>query len=96
MIQQETLEYQRDTVKLVVENIEDNLVMSYADLDMEDMFYLTQYFIDKLSSMTGQEYNQVLEDLKEIEDQIIAPDFESLEDSKGGNKCLSEDLKKLA
>lgn len=61
-----TLKYQEDTLKLVIEEKDNSLVMSYANLDLEDVYYLSQYFIDKLATLTGQEYNKILNDLKEI------------------------------
>ena len=59
--------YTREGVKLVVEQEDDKMVMTYANLDVADTYYLVIDLIDRLSKMVGQEYNQVLEDLKEIE-----------------------------
>lgn len=58
--------YQEDTLKLVVEQKDTQLIMSYATLDLEDVYYLAQFFIDRLATATGQDYNDVVEDLKEI------------------------------
>lgn len=60
--------YIRDDVKLVVETQDESLVITYANLDPKDTYELTILLIDKLGQMVGQEYNQVLEDLKEIEE----------------------------
>ena len=59
--------YTREGVKLVIEQEDDKMVMTYANLDVADTYYLVIDLIDRLSKMVGQEYNQVLEDLKEIE-----------------------------
>lgn len=67
-MQEEELVYQRDSVLLVVESIEDSMVISYADLEVEDMYHLTTYMVEKMSNITGQGYNSTLDDLKEIEE----------------------------
>ena len=59
--------YTREGVKLVVEQEDDKMVMTYANLDVAETYYLTIDLIDRLSKMVGQTYNQVCEDLKEIE-----------------------------
>ena len=59
--------FTREGVKLVVEEQEGSLVITYADLLPDDTYHLVILLIDRLSAMVGQEYNQVLEDLKEIE-----------------------------
>ena len=60
--------YTRDGVKLVVEETEGSLVITYADLNPEDTYHLTILLVDKLASMVGQTYNGVLEDIKEVEE----------------------------
>ena len=60
-------DYIRDDVKLVVETVEESLVITYADLEAQDVYDLAILFIGRLSDMTGQTYNQVCTDLKEIE-----------------------------
>jgi hypothetical protein len=60
--------YTREGVKLVLEEQDDSLVITYADLNPEDTYHLVILLVDRLSQMVGQEYNQVLEDLKEIEE----------------------------
>jgi hypothetical protein len=59
--------YTREGVKLVVEEQEDSLVITYADLNAEDTYHLSILLIDRLAGMVGQTYNGVLEDLKETE-----------------------------
>ena len=61
--------YTREGIKLIVEEQEGSLVITYADLQPDDTYHLTILLIDRLSKMVGQEYNQVLEDLKEIEEK---------------------------
>ncbi len=63
--------YIRDDVKLVVETQDESLVITYANLDPKDTYELTILLVEKLGQMVGQEYNQVLEDLKEIEEERI-------------------------
>jgi hypothetical protein len=60
--------YTREGVKLILEEQDDSLVITYADLNPEDTYHLVILLVDRLSQMVGQEYNQVLEDLKEIEE----------------------------
>ena len=57
----------RDGVKLILEEENGSLNITYADLGIEDTYHLVILLVDRLSMMVGQEYNQVLEDLKEIE-----------------------------
>jgi len=59
------VDYVRDDVKLVVEQQEDSLVIVYANMTAKDTYELAITLIGKLSQITEQEYNQVLEDLKE-------------------------------
>jgi hypothetical protein len=61
--------YTREGVKLILEEQDDSLVITYADLNPEDTYHLVILLVDRLSQMVGQEYNQVLEDLKEIEEE---------------------------
>jgi len=56
----------RDSVRLIVEEQEDSLVLTYADLEPHHVYDLTIMFIGRLADMTGQTYNQVCNDLKEI------------------------------
>ena len=58
----------KDSVKLVVEVIDESLTITYAALGIEEMYHLTIEFLDRLAEHTGQKYNDVCEDLKEIED----------------------------
>ena len=58
----------KDGVRLIVEETEGSLVITYADLDPEDTYHLVILLLDRLSKMVGQTYNAVLEDLKEIEE----------------------------
>ena len=60
--------YIREGVKLVVENVGESLVITYAQLEIEDLYNLTIELVDRMSKATGQEYNSVLEDLREVED----------------------------
>jgi hypothetical protein len=58
-------DYVRDDVKLVVEQQEDSLVIVYANMTAKDTYELAITLIGKLSEITEQAYNGVLEDLKE-------------------------------
>jgi len=60
----------REGVKLVLEETEGSLVITYADLDPEDTYHLSILLIDRLAKMVGQSYNDCLEDLKEKEESI--------------------------
>ncbi len=61
--------YIRDGVRLIVEEQEGSLIITYADLDVEDTYHLSILLIDRLAKMVGQTYNGCLEDLKEIEEE---------------------------
>ena len=61
-------EYIRDSVKLVIEEVDDDLVITYADLNISNLYTLTIDFVGRMSEMTGQKYNDTLDDLKEIEE----------------------------
>ena len=60
--------YIREGVKLVVEQDEESMVITYAQLELNDLYQLTIEFIDRMCRTTGQTYNQTLDDLKEIEE----------------------------
>jgi len=60
--------YLRDDVRLIVEQQDEALVITYAELDAKDIYELTILFIDKMAKITHQTYNQVCDDLKEIEE----------------------------
>ncbi len=60
--------FTRKGVKLIVEEQEERLVITYAQLEVEDMYNLCIEFIDRMAKITQQSYNQVADDLKEIED----------------------------
>ena len=60
--------YVKDDVRLIVETVDESLVITYAQLEAREVYELTILFIDKLAAMTGQAYNSVLNDLKEIEE----------------------------
>jgi len=61
--------YIREGVKLVVENVGESLVITYAQLEIEDLYNLTIELVDRMSKATGQEYNQTLDELKEVEEE---------------------------
>ena len=61
--------YIRDDVKLVVESIDDSLVITYAQLEIEDLYNLTIELVDRMARATQQTYNSVLSDLMEIEEE---------------------------
>jgi len=63
----EEVKYQRDDVLLLVESIEDSMVITQANLELEDIYNLTVYLLGETASITGQAYNSVLEDFKEKE-----------------------------
>jgi len=58
-------DYVRDNIKLIVEQREDSLVIVYANMTAKDTYELAITLIGKLSEITEQAYNGVLEDLKE-------------------------------
>jgi len=60
--------YVKDSVKMIVEQVDERLLITYAQLELDDIYHLTIEFVDRLAQQVGQEYNQVLEDLKEIEE----------------------------
>ena len=64
----EEVEYMRDDVLLLVESVDGSMIITHANMDAEDTYHMVTYLIGRLSDITGQEYNQVLEDLKEIEE----------------------------
>lgn len=68
---EEELIYQRDDVLLVVESIDDSMVISYANLELEDMYYLTTYLVERMSNITGVGYNETLTDLQDLEEESI-------------------------
>ncbi len=57
----------RDGVKLILEEEEGNLEITYADLSPTDVYHLVILLVGRLADMTGQGYNDTLNDLKEIE-----------------------------
>lgn len=60
------------SVKLIMElNDDGSLVMTYADMDVADVYNTVIYLVDKLANMTGGTYNNVLNDLKEIEGEEV-------------------------
>ena len=61
--------FTREGVKLIVEQQGEAMVITYAALDLNDLYQLTIELVDRMAAATGQEYNQVLEDLKEIEEE---------------------------
>jgi len=61
------LDYQRDSVLLVVEDIEGAMMITHTTMDAEDVFQLMVFMAGKLSEYTGLPYNEVIENLKEIE-----------------------------
>ena len=61
--------YTKEGVLLIVEQQDEAMVITYAQLEVEDMYNLCIEFIDRMSKMTRQTYNQVCEDLKEIEEE---------------------------
>ena len=60
--------YVKDSVKMIVESVDERLLITYAQLELDDIYHLTIEFIDRLSKHVGQTYNQICEDLKEIEE----------------------------
>ena len=61
------LEYQRDNVLLVVEDIEGSMVITHTTMDAEDVFQLMVFLGGKLAKYTGLSYNEVISDLREKE-----------------------------
>ncbi len=66
----EVLTYTRDSVKLVVEQQENSLVITYANLTVEDTYHLLINLVGQLSRKTGQSYNDSLDDLRDIEEDM--------------------------
>ena len=62
------LSYTRGSVRLVVEQQEDSLVITYAKMSLEDTYHLIINLVGEMSKKTGQSYNESLEDLKDIEE----------------------------
>ena len=62
-------DYTRDSIKLIVEELDESLVITYADLNPVDTYHLVITLVGKLSDMVGRKYNSVLEDLKELEEE---------------------------
>ena len=61
------LEYQKDKVMLVVEDIEGKMVITHTIMDAQDVFELVVFMIGKLSDYTGMKYNDIVKDLMEKE-----------------------------
>ena len=55
----------RDGVKLVLEEEEGKLEITYADLSPTDVYHLVILLVGRISDMTGQGYHATLDDLKE-------------------------------
>ena len=58
-------DFVRDGVKLVLEEEEGKLEITYAVLSPADMYHLVILLVGRLSDTTGQGYNDTLDDLKE-------------------------------
>ena len=56
-----------EEVKLLVTRQGESLVITNANLTAKDTYELVILLVDSLGKVTGQEYNQVLNDLKEEE-----------------------------
>ncbi len=61
--------FTRKGVKLIVEEQEERLVITYAQLEASEVYYLVIELVDRLSKMSGQDYNKTLEDLMEDVDE---------------------------
>ncbi|MBD3841946.1 MAG: hypothetical protein IE909_08685 [Campylobacterales bacterium] len=57
-------DYTRDTINLLVETIDDEMVVSHMDINPTDLLFLVTYLISKLSDLSGLDHNEILEDLK--------------------------------
>jgi hypothetical protein len=55
-----------DNVILAVKKEDGNLSITKANMETIDVYYLLTYLVDRLSKATGQEYNDTLDDLKEV------------------------------
>lgn len=64
------IESYKDKILLIVETIGNKTVITEANLELNDAYHLTIYMVGELSRMTGQPYNQVCNDIKEVEDTI--------------------------
>ena len=64
----EEVEYQRDDVLLLVESVDGSMVITHANMDATDTYHMVTYLVGRLADITGQTYNQVCEDIKEIEE----------------------------
>ena len=64
----EEVEYMKEDVLLLVESVDGSMVITHANMDMQDTYHMTTYLVGRLSDITGQTYNQVCEDIKEIEE----------------------------
>jgi len=63
------VEFMKDDVLLLVESIDGSMVITHANMGAEDTYHMATYLVGRLSDITGQEYNQVLNDLKEEESE---------------------------
>ena len=68
MMEEEVVEYQRDDVLLLVESIDGSMVITHANMDIGDTYRMAIYLVGRLSDITGQGYNETLDDLKELEE----------------------------
>lgn len=59
--------YTREGVKLLVEEQDGKLEITHMDIELGDLWQLVIYLVSALETTTGQRYNDILEDLKEIE-----------------------------
>ena len=69
MEEEEYVEYMREGVNLVVQTEGDEMKITHSDLSAEQTWRLIIFLIDKLSAYTGIRYNDIVSDLREIEDE---------------------------
>lgn len=62
------VEYMREGVNLLVETEGNEMVITHSDLSPRQTWELIIFLIDRFSKYTGIPYNEVCDDLKEIED----------------------------
>ena len=65
-MQEETLDWIRPSVKLVVEATDDGgMEVTYASMSNEEIWRFTIFMIEKMEALSGIPYNDICEDLKE-------------------------------
>jgi len=58
----------KEDVLLLVESVDGSMVITHANLTLKDTYDLTLYLLEQMSRITGVDYNETCDNMKEIED----------------------------